>query len=355
MLADLTGHNGIGRLTRYVRIMNPARNTPVRNTEEGPVQQRPRNRGQCAVASVLVDALLPADSPRLAGEDVDHVRALAESEATLPPIIVHRPTMRVIDGMHRLRAATLRGDREIEACFFEGAEGDAFVLAVEANIAHGLPLSLADRKAAAGRIIRSHPHWSDRAIAACTGLAGKTVGAIRRGSTEQGTHTNTRIGRDGRVRPLDAAEGRAIAGRLLAEHPETPLRDVADRAGISLGTAHDVRERLRRGETPVPVTRRRAGRGSRQGSDAAVLPASSPILPPADPASIMRKLIRDPSLRFSEAGRNLLRLFHVLTVGSAEWSRLIGNLPSHTRPVVAEAARACAKAWLDLAEQLERG
>jgi hypothetical protein len=61
--------------------------------------------------------------------------------------------MRVIDGMHRLRAAQLRGDHGVEVKFFDGDADEAFIAAVRANITHGLPLTLADRKAAAQRIL----------------------------------------------------------------------------------------------------------------------------------------------------------------------------------------------------------
>jgi ParB-like chromosome segregation protein Spo0J len=107
--------------------------------------------GECV--ELLVASLLPADSPRLAGEDPHHTQMLADSESTLPPILVHRATMQVIDGMHRLNAAILRGEKTIRARFFEGATAQAFVLAVQSNIAHGLPLTTADREAAAARII----------------------------------------------------------------------------------------------------------------------------------------------------------------------------------------------------------
>ncbi|GAA0896563.1 hypothetical protein GCM10009574_073920 [Streptomyces asiaticus] len=109
---------------------------------------------------VPIHLLLESDSPRVDGEDTDYVKALAESGARLPPIVVHRATRRVVDGMHRLRAAELRGQESIEAQFFEGSTSDAFVLSVWLNTAHGLSLSTADRSAAALRIIRSHPQWS---------------------------------------------------------------------------------------------------------------------------------------------------------------------------------------------------
>src|ERR1044072_4324236 len=101
------------------------------------------------VIKIRISDLQPAESPRIEGENREHVQLIAESDDIQPPIIVHRATMRVIDGMHRVRAAELRGRTEIDARFFDGATLDAFVLAVHANVTHGLPLSLADRLQAA--------------------------------------------------------------------------------------------------------------------------------------------------------------------------------------------------------------
>ncbi|MDT3400335.1 ParB/RepB/Spo0J family partition protein [Streptomyces sp. B1866] len=180
---------------------------------------------------VRIDELKDADSPRLDGEDLDHIRVLMETET--PPILVHRQTMRVIDGMHRLRAAKLNGKPKIEVEFFDGSETDAFLRAVEANTAHGLPLAMADRKSAARRIIRSHPDLSNREIARCAGLSDKTVAAIRRSSPDI-PQLNVRKGADGRARPLAASEGRLRAAKVIAERPEATLREVAREAGISL-------------------------------------------------------------------------------------------------------------------------
>src|SRR5262245_27830171 len=59
------------------------------------------------VATVRISSLVLEDSPRLSGEDPDHTRLLAEAEGELPPITIHRSTMRVIDGAHRVQAALL--------------------------------------------------------------------------------------------------------------------------------------------------------------------------------------------------------------------------------------------------------
>src|SRR5262249_21779584 len=131
------------------------------------------------VEQVQLSSLAPPDSPRLAGENPHHTRVLAQLDAQFPPILVHRGSMKIIDGLHRFRAADLKGQRQIDVRFFDGSEDDAFVLAVTSNISHGLPLSLADRRAAALRILVSHPNWSDRAVAATTRLAPRTVSRIR--------------------------------------------------------------------------------------------------------------------------------------------------------------------------------
>ncbi|MBZ9641723.1 ParB/RepB/Spo0J family partition protein, partial [Streptomyces sp. PSKA30] len=135
---------------------------------------------QQPVVEVEIGSLSLSGSPRLGGERPEHIQLLAAAQKPLPPITVHRPTMRVIDGYHRLKAARLRGERTIAARFFDGDEAAAFVLAVKLNVTHGLPLALADRKRAAERIVVSHPQWSDRRVASVTGIAPGTVGEIRR-------------------------------------------------------------------------------------------------------------------------------------------------------------------------------
>src|SRR4029078_7378388 len=94
--------------------------------------------------------------------------------------------MRVIDGMHRVRAALLNGRTRIDARLLDCDEGAAFVFAVKTNVKHGLPLSPSDRAAAAARIIAIHPHWSDRAVAAATALSDKTISPIPARSTADG-------------------------------------------------------------------------------------------------------------------------------------------------------------------------
>ncbi|GAA2785414.1 hypothetical protein GCM10010441_08010 [Kitasatospora paracochleata] len=127
----------------------------------------------------LPDAAVQGE-PREAALDEAHVRFLAGSEEVLPPIIVHRSTLKVVDGRRQLRAALARGDSSIRARLFDGTEDEAFIHAVKANNANGLALTASDQAAAAIRLLRARPEWSDRAIAATAGVSAQTVGKLRR-------------------------------------------------------------------------------------------------------------------------------------------------------------------------------
>ena len=287
-------------------------------------------------------------------------------ETTLPPILVDRHTMRVIDGMHRLMAASLQGRETVEVMFFDGSADDIFLRAVQENVTHGLPLSQADRRAAAERIVTSHPHMSDRAIGQAAGLAAKTVAAIRRRSIDQVPQSNARVGRDGRVRPLDSGEGRRRAAELLLSQPEASLRDVARAAGISPATVLDVRNRLARGEPPAPQRPGTArGNVAAAGSDGAPVPPSGPVpapaarprpgiqaAPPPDPAAAVEKLLRDPSLRNNDQGKEMLRLLHINAVNADQLPDAAAAVPAHCVTTVVELARVYARMWQDFAREL---
>lgn len=308
-----------------------------------------RNPAEIAEVRVPISSLVVSDSPRLSGEDSGHVRALAGSGTRFPPIIVQRSTMRVVDGMHRLRATELRGENMISVRYFEGDDKRAFVLAVKANVAHGLPLTSADREAAIRRITKSHPCWSDRAIASVTGCSAKTVAAIRACATEENAQLHTRIGLDGRARPIDAASGRRRASELIAANPNASLREIARAAGISPGTVRDVRQRLRAGKDPIPT--RQSGYRKPPGRH-----READIPSPRSPGeiSVLPSLRRDPSLRFTEQGRVLLRLLEAHALNEREWEQLADNVPAHCVRTVSVMAREFTVVWHEFAEKLER-
>ncbi|MEV0373369.1 transcriptional regulator [Streptomyces sp. NPDC050636] len=303
------------------------------------------------IVSFPIMQVLPGDSPRLEGEDKVHVLRLAALESPLPPILVDRRTMRVIDGIHRLMAASIKGLEVIDVEFFDGSSEDAFLKAVEANVEHGLPLTQADRTAAALRILKSHPSMSDRAIAKSTGLGARAVAGLRR-SSDSVPKSNFRIGRDGKVRPLNGAEGRLRVAELIRENPEASLRQVARTAGVSPATALDVRRRLERGDDPVPS----------QGSPV-TFEAEAPrnALPEQSPAAIgppstatLEKLMRDPSLRQSELGRRLLRMFKENVLGAKDMNDIVASVPSHCLELIIQLSRHNSQIWEDFAQELNR-
>lgn len=307
------------------------------------------------VVEVETGSLSTADSPRISGVDQEHVESLAVVQSPLPPITVHRATMRVIDGLHRLRAAELRGQRKIAVRFFDGDAADAFVLAVESNVTHGLPLTTADRKRAAGRIIASHPQWSDRMIASVSGIAPGTVAEIRRRAPADPSADGGRIGHDGRVRPVNGTEGRRVASELIAENPQLSLRQIARVAAISPETVRDVRNRMMRGEDPLS----RRGKQTKRETLIAAPRAGGPTAVPdrdtgQDRAAVLKRLNADPALRFSETGRTLLRLLNIHTISAEEWDEIIDKAPPHCGRIVAYLAGECAEMWADVALRVQR-
>ncbi len=64
---------------------------------------------------------------------------------------------------------------------------------------------------------------------------------------------------------------------------------------------------------------------------------------------------KDPALRFTETGRNLLRWLDRHVLGMAEWPQLLASVPSHCTVLVANFARLYGAAWTSLATLLEEG
>lgn len=295
-----------------------------------------------------IASLRIADRPRLRGEDAAHTLQLAAIDQELPPILVHRSSLRVIDGVHRVYAAMMRGLDTVNAHYFDGTLDDAFIVSVALNVEHGLALTLSDRRAAATRILQTHPQWSDRAVAKSAGLSATTISGLRRATANHG-QLNIRLGRDGRTRPIDSTAGRQAAANYLAAHPNSSLRTVAKVAGISLGTAKKVRDQITHGLDPT-------------------VPCIEPTCPATDPANpinedaappeclldtkqLLESLARDPSLRMSDGGRTLLRWLFSHAVESADPIEILQALPKHSRPMFVDFAERCAHNWAVLSRR----
>lgn len=303
---------------------------------------------RCPVEPVPLSALVSAGSPRVAGVDTTHVQRLMEAEGPLPPIIVHRKTMRIIDGFHRVAAAAAAGTDTIDARLIDGSLESAFVIAVNANVTHGLPLPLADRRAAAERILQTHPDWSNRAIASAVGLAAKTVRAIRCADGES-PQLHNRIGKDGRLRPINATAGRKVAAEILRARPQASLREVAAEACISPGTVRDVRDRLERGLHPVSADSLETSKRDRKGRKKGVVTDSFSA---ADVTPVLVSLSKDPALRMNAAGRGLLRWLHGHAVNTVDSTTLTECVPEHCVDQLVELATRCSANWAKIAADL---
>ncbi len=290
---------------------------------------------------VLVDVeeLVLDGAPRSQLDD-NYARALARSRQPLPPIVVHAPTRRVVDGRHRVRAAVLRGERQIAArlCFDDAAE--IFTLAVAANAAEGHPIPIDDRKRHAAALLAEHPEWSTRRVAVACGLAPGTVGRLRGAAAP----TEVRISRNGRRRAVDTGRGRRIASDVLAAEPGISLREAARKAGVSPSTVRDVRNRMRQsgGRTaPRPIASGRT--------------AGRPAAPQAVGHLLVAKLCMDPALRYTLTGRRLLAgLLAAGAIEDGDLAELARGLPAHCVALIAAAAGDCARTWQEFADTVRR-
>ena len=312
---------------------------------------------------VPVADIRPGMPIRAGGLDADHVTLLVEAESDLPAILVHRQTMQIIDGAHRFAAALRKGDQLVAVRFFYGSYADAFAAGVEANVTHGLPLSLSDRKNAAGQILADKPELSDRACAHITGLSKSTVAKIRACSGREGRDANKRIGNDGRIRPLNSNEGRSRAAQLLREQPTASLRDIANQAGLSSSTVSDVRKRLATGRDPTVSNRgnaRRPDGGTERQQRITDTDKSLKLTDARERANardgkkeILARLGRDPSVIGKESGRDLLRFLDRHAINMSDLPDHAAEIPSHRRALVALLAKRSAAAWMDLLRLME--
>jgi hypothetical protein len=326
---------------------------------------------QLPEVSVPVGSLVPGFHLRHEGTDAAHVRLLADAAGSvrLPSILVQKDGSRIIDGMHRLEVAKLRGEWNISARIVDCTDEEALVLAVKSNTLHGLPLSRADRISSAKRILAVHLDWSDRVVAGITGLSAKAIASIRNSSTGGAQFNGKRLGRDGKRRPVLPAEGRQRVAEYIHAHPEATLREIAKATDVSLGTVHGVRERIRRAAGQA------AGAPERAADHVACRPV--PVPPPSLPApvrpspvrviqvvgggnaqrlgwsAIAAKLAADPTLRYTEGGRAFLRWMAAHSMQADEWQEFIDAIPQHWLKDVSRIAANMSEEWRQFAERLE--
>lgn len=167
--------------------------------------------------------------------DLDHVNALEPFATSLPPILVRKvkASYEVIDGMHRWQVAKRVGSPTIKAVVIECGDVEAIELAIKANLAHGKPLTIDERKTVATKFLKSN--WSNVRIAQACGLSDKTVAALRPRPTSENPRSSTSLGADGRERPANAGVAAAQRRRIaeaLAANPDASDREIATIAKV---------------------------------------------------------------------------------------------------------------------------
>ena len=274
---------------------------------------------------------------RGSGTDSTHVKLLADAASAneLPPIVVQKNNLRIVDGMHRLEAAKIRGETIIRARIVSCSDEDAFILAVKSNTLHGLPLSRADRIFGAQQILAWHPEWSDRAVGVAAGLGAKAIAALRCRLDDGGQQSGKRLGRDGKRHPVAGIEGRRRAADYIASRPDASLRAIAAEADVSLGTPRDVRARLQRGLEPATVGPLAASAESSLAGHSTSNGQRSEngrrdvrrITAGRDWPTISAKLMDDPSLKYSEGRRAFIQWMALYAAHAGEWRRNIDAVP----------------------------
>jgi ParB-like chromosome segregation protein Spo0J len=240
------GHLSIDVVGRTSR--DDAGTTMLRSVARTPRRTRAGDP-PCVIAEpawveLRVDELRRGPFVRDGNLDAQHVARLTELDGAWPPLLVRRADHVIVDGHHRLATARRLGMLRVRCVYFDGTEEGAFVEAVRLNVDHGLPLSLAERKAAVRRLFGLFPSWSDRRIAAVCGVSHVTVGSLRATDappTGADSLMGKREGRDGRRRPIDSLARRGRIAAALQSDPDASLRTIARLTDSSHETVRSVR------------------------------------------------------------------------------------------------------------------
>lgn len=179
----------------------------------------------------------PALQPRVGGLDAEHVAMLQENPDAWPSVVVVDDGGFILaDGAHRYAAAQNLGLRTIRAEVREApADGDLRGLAFALNAAHGRPLTLADRRAEAERLLQADATVSNLDVARRTALSPTTVATIREQleAAEQIPATDQRVSKSG------------VAYTPSSQRQRGELPDEQETLTERLFTAKDRREQRR--------------------------------------------------------------------------------------------------------------
>jgi ParB-like chromosome segregation protein Spo0J len=303
--------------------------------------------------------LRPGPSLRDGGINPTHVDTLIQLEGRWPPILVASRDHSVIDGHHRVAAAKTLGQVEVSCVLFDGSPDDAYLESVRRNVVHGLPLTLKERERAAAHIVRRYGRWSDRRIAELCALSPTTIARVRHASTSRGKSrpsdatgpSGSRIGRDGRVRPVDPTPLRSRIVTALHANPDASLRVLASKVGASPETVRRVRQRMGEGKGPGKGGRlTTANRGGRSRDVKEMTPTIELLTGTLEYATPL-SWTADPAVLSTRAGTAFARWLARTRI--SDWRQHVGAVPLSRVYEVADEARQRAAYWQQFALALE--
>jgi ParB-like chromosome segregation protein Spo0J len=300
--------------------------------------EAPRLRGgpdRPEVRTVPLAELLVGYSARLVRVDDDHVALLMEVLERLPPIIVNEATMTVIDGVHRAEAFRRVGRTEIRAVLYSGDETGAQVIAVQANVRHGKPLSRVERQAAAVGLLRRCPDRSDRWIGEVCGLSHSTVARLR--VAAQAADRSARTGRDGRRRPVDPAPGQEAVAEALSSGKATSVRQAAAAAGVAASTAQRVAAGLREEQRSMVG-----------------LPSPAPPPGHVSPGHVSPSAGQGPALASGPGRPATASWLEETAIDTEDLHLYLESVPLDRAHEVADECRRRARTWAQMADALEK-
>jgi len=301
---------------------------------------------------LMLDSLTLGPSPRKTGVRPEHVRALAQLEGHWPPLLANRADLTIIDGAHRFHAARMLGYTRVWCVYFDGDPEEAFLEAIRRNTRHGLPLTLREREDAAAQLIALHRDWSNRRVAESCALAHGTVAKIREQlcSTGEAEQLNKRVGRDGRIRPVDSAETRKQIENALVSTPGATARQIAAQVGASPTTVATVRSRMKQASSGdemlfLPSTAYASGTSGRlQTAESPQIGSSAPNAAPTWRS--------DLSLSSTPEQKEFLEWFEKTSIQN-EWAELVDIPPLSRVYELADEARRRARHWEKFAQAIE--
>lgn len=160
-------------------------------------------------------------------------------EPRLPPVtLIETSNGKLIlaDGFTRVEAASRSGLEFVQASIQPGTKRDAILASIKENAVHGLPLTLAERRRAAERML-ADPEWgneSDRELGRRCGVDHKTIAKLRAGMAPERPAKKRTVRRRRQVYEIKASPARAqlasLAGDVAIPSGEIPQMTDGERS-----------------------------------------------------------------------------------------------------------------------------